>query len=109
MASRQAKVAHDGTRMAHSCLVQELRAGYWHAVREVAELPLPGSGRTLERFERLAAIARHDPARARLAEGHADAVAIRAELGDPGDTPPDEMWGVWAAKPPSVTARRDGD
>jgi alkylation response protein AidB-like acyl-CoA dehydrogenase len=78
-------------------------------VREVAELPLPGSGRTLERFERLAAIARHDPVLARLAEGHADAAAIRAELGDAGPGHPDERWGVWAAKPTSVTARPDGD
>ena len=45
---------------------------------------------------------------ARLAEGHADAVAIRAELGDGPPAGPDEVWGVWAAQPTSVTARRDG-
>jgi len=79
-------------------------------VLEVADLPLPGSGRTLERFERLAAIARHDPVTARLCEGHADAIAIRAELGDPGPPAPDESWGVWAAAPASVTAlEKDGE
>ncbi|MEU8616196.1 acyl-CoA dehydrogenase family protein, partial [Actinoplanes sp. NPDC048791] len=77
---------------------------------EVADLPLPGSGRTLERFERLAAIARRDPVAARLCEGHADAVAIRAELDDPGPSAPDESWGVWAAAPASVTAvEKDGE
>ncbi|GIE48909.1 acyl-CoA dehydrogenase [Amorphoplanes nipponensis] len=75
---------------------------------DVADLPLPGSGRTRERFDRLAAIARRDPVRARLAEGHADAVAIREELGDPGPERPDQVWGVWAAKPASLTARSDG-
>src|SRR5687767_11792136 len=98
-----------GATVARGCSVQEPQGGYRHAVREVAELPLPGSGRTLERFERLAAIARRDPVLARLAEGHADAVAIRAELGDAGATPPDERWGVWAAKPSSVIARPRGD
>ena len=75
---------------------------------EVADLPLPGSGRTRERFARLAAIARQDPVLARLAEGHADAVAIRAELGDPGPARPAERWGVWAAQPASVTAHDEG-
>ncbi|GAA3953665.1 hypothetical protein Aau02nite_74910 [Amorphoplanes auranticolor] len=77
---------------------------------DVADLPLPGSGRTLERFERLATLARHDPVLARLSEGHADAAAIRAELGDAGPPAPDQIWGVWAAAPASVTARdKDGE
>ena len=72
------------------------------------ELPLPGSGRTLERWVALAELACGDLVLARLAEAHTDAVAIHAELGvasEPG------LWGVWAAEPPSarVEAARDGD
>jgi hypothetical protein len=67
-------------------------------------LPLPGHGRTPERFAALSALGAADPVLARLGEGHADAVAILAELGgpDPGAVP----WGVWAAVPRSVTATR---
>ncbi|WP_431934517.1 acyl-CoA dehydrogenase family protein [Micromonospora sp. RP3T] len=74
------------------------------------DLPLPGGGRTAERFARLVALGRADPALARLGEGHADALAILAELGvavDPAWRR--EPWGVWAAVPASVTATRDGD
>ena len=79
--------------------------GYPAGVRVVADLPLPGAGRTGERFQRFADLARRDLVLARLAEGHADAVAIRAELGDtaPGDGP-DQRWGVWAAAPSSLRA-----
>ncbi|MEV0005153.1 acyl-CoA dehydrogenase family protein [Micromonospora sp. NPDC050980] len=73
------------------------------------DLPLPGAGRTGERFRRLVELGRADPALARLGEGHADALAILAELGaaiDPARRR--EPWGVWAAVPASVTATRDG-
>jgi hypothetical protein len=63
------------------------------------DLPLPGSGRTRERWAAFADLAGEDLSLARLAEGHADAVAILAEL----DGPPPETgsrWGVWAAHPP---------
>lgn len=71
------------------------------------DIPLPGSGQTAERWQALAAIARRDLSVARLAEGHADAVAILAELGGP-PPPPHSRWGVWAAEPPEpvVTAER---
>ena len=69
-------------------------------------LPLPGAGRTGERFAALAGLARADTVLGRLAEGHADAVAILAELGGPD--PGDAAWGVWAAVPNSVAAVRDG-
>jgi alkylation response protein AidB-like acyl-CoA dehydrogenase len=74
------------------------------------DLPVPGSGRTGERFEVLAGWGRQDPVLARLAEGHADARAILAELSLTGyeDTPRGQRWGVWAAVPTSVTARRIG-
>jgi hypothetical protein len=74
------------------------------------DLPLPGSGATLERLSALADLAGDDLSLARLGEGHADAVAILAELGGPSPQP-GSRWGVWAANPPgpNVTAEcRDG-
>nr|WP_221382594.1 acyl-CoA dehydrogenase family protein [Actinoplanes polyasparticus] len=73
---------------------------------ETPDLPLPGRGATAERLRRLAELGRADPVAARLGEGHADAVAIRAELGAEGDG---GRWGVWAAVPRSIRAVRDGD
>jgi alkylation response protein AidB-like acyl-CoA dehydrogenase len=68
------------------------------------DLPLPGGGATAERFRGLAALGRADLVTARLGEGHADAVAIRAELGDAEQNRTGERWGVWAAAPSSVRA-----
>ena len=45
-----------------------------------ADLPLPGSGATWQRWAAFADIAGEDLSVVRLAEGHADAVAILAEL-----------------------------
>jgi alkylation response protein AidB-like acyl-CoA dehydrogenase len=67
-------------------------------------LPLPGHGRTAERLRGLTSLGRADLVAARLGEGHADADAIRAELGDK-PTPRGERWGVWAAAPDSVRAK----
>ena len=77
------------------------------------QLPLPGSGHTLDRWRALAAVAEHDLSLAKLYEGHTDALAILAEL-DGASTdhgacrnppqrlsPDDEMvWGVWASEAP---------
>ena len=75
------------------------------------DLPLPGQGRTWERWAAFTQFAEQDLSLARLAEGHADAVAILAELGA-GPPPAGTRWGVWAAQPPGprLTARpaRDG-
>ena len=74
------------------------------------DLPLPGSGATRERLAALAGLAGEDLSLARLGEGHADAVAILAELGGPRPDP-GSRWGVWAANPPGPNvkaARRDG-
>lgn len=73
------------------------------------DLPLPGGGRTRERWAVLADLAGEDLSLARLAEGHADAVAILAELGA-GRPPAGRRWGVWAAQPPGprLMARRTG-
>lgn len=65
------------------------------------ELPLPASGRTAERWQRLARLAEDNIVAARVAEAHVDAVAILHELG--GKPPePEQLWGVWAAEAPDV-------
>jgi alkylation response protein AidB-like acyl-CoA dehydrogenase len=73
------------------------------------DIPLPGSGATRDRWAAFADLAGEDLSLARLAEGHADAVAILAELGGPPPYP-GSRWGVWAANPPgpNVTASRRG-
>jgi alkylation response protein AidB-like acyl-CoA dehydrogenase len=73
------------------------------------DVPLPGSGRTGERWAAFAGLAEEDLSLARLGEGHADAVAILAELNGPMPRP-GSRWGVWAANPPgpNVTASRQG-
>lgn len=63
------------------------------------DLPLPGSGRTLDRWHALAELSAADLVLGRLAEAHADAVAILAELEGPA---PEGLWGVWAAEPPTA-------
>jgi hypothetical protein len=72
-----------------------------HVRSGLLDLPLPGSGATAERFAALAALAGQDLSLARLCEGHADAIAILAELGaeEPGSG---SIWGVWAAQPPGA-------
>jgi alkylation response protein AidB-like acyl-CoA dehydrogenase len=94
------------------------------------QLPLPGSGRTLLRWQRLAAVAGIDLPLLKLYEGHTDALAILHELGfnAPGMqsdlNPPSDrraveapfakpgVWGVWAAEPPDarvIVSQRKGD
>ena len=65
------------------------------------EMPLPASGRTAERWQRLARLAEDDIVAARIAESHVDAVAILDEL---GAKPPElgQLWGVWAAESPDA-------
>ncbi|MGF6722341.1 alkylation response protein AidB-like acyl-CoA dehydrogenase [Paraburkholderia sp. GAS41] len=73
-------------------------------------LPLPGSGRTLDRWRALAAVAARDLGLVKLFEGHTDALAILAEL-DGAAPPPASLWGVWAAEAPDarVVATPFGD
>ncbi len=66
-------------------------------VPELDRVPLPGHGSTAERFEFLAALAEDDLSLARLAEGHADALAILDESGT-GIRHPGLRYGVWAAR-----------
>ncbi|MEJ8857581.1 acyl-CoA dehydrogenase [Variovorax robiniae] len=64
-------------------------------------LPMPGSGQTLQRWRRLAAVAAHDLSLVKLFEGHTDALAILHELDGPA--PPDHsLWGTWCAEPPGA-------
>lgn len=69
-------------------------------LREAARavLPLPGSGHTSERFDRLVEFGKEDLSLARLAEAHFDAVAILAEAGRSPRT--GAIYGVWASEIP---------
>jgi len=70
------------------------------------DLPLPGSGQTAKRWRKLAAFAEIDVVAGRLAEAHADATAILADLG--AEPPkPGELWAVWAAESADVTLTVD--
>jgi len=64
------------------------------------QLPLPGGGQTLERFQRLAEVGGHDLGLCKLYEGHTDALAIIQQLG--GSLTPSSTWGMWAAEPPQA-------
>lgn len=72
------------------------------------QLPLPGSGDTLERWQVLAKVARLDLSLVKLFEGHTDALAIMVELGAPAP-PRNSRWGTWCAEPPDarVTLHHD--
>ncbi|MCU1488760.1 MAG: acyl-CoA dehydrogenase, partial [Acidimicrobiaceae bacterium] len=73
------------------------------------QIPLPGTGRTLERWQLLAMVAEYDCSLGRLVEGHTDALAILSELGGPMPVP-GAVLGVWAAgQPGEVSATPDGD
>ncbi len=77
-------------------------------VREViAEpVPLPGSGQTMQRHQRLFEVGREDLSLARLVEAHWDAVAILAEAGRHAE--PGALYGVWAAEASNKVLRMDG-
>ncbi len=62
-------------------------------------LPMPGAGRTLERWMALAAVGQFDLSLTKLYEGHTDALAILEEL----DVAPQSSgsWCVWAAEAPA--------
>jgi len=64
--------------------------------RAELDLPAAGSGRTAERWSRLASWGRVDLPRARLAEGHVDALTVLREAG--AEPVPGALYGVWAAR-----------
>ncbi|KAA0980090.1 acyl-CoA dehydrogenase family protein [Pseudomonas sp. ANT_H12B] len=84
------------TRALGRCLRAMVEAG-------LDQLPLPGSGQTLERFQRLAEVGGHDLGLCKLYEGHTDALAIIQQLG--GSPTPSSTWGMWAAEPPQARVR----
>lgn len=65
------------------------------------QLPLPGSGLTLQRWQQLALVAGHDLGLCKVYEGHTDALATLRELGA-RPVPPGSTWGLWAAEPPNA-------
>lgn len=62
---------------------------------------LPGRGETESRWRRLAAITAQNTVVGRLFEAHADAIAITTDLGRSDLIGTDQLWGVWAAEPPT--------
>lgn len=70
------------------------------------QLPLPGRGSTLQRWQALAAIAAHDLCLAKVLEAHYDAQAILAEL-DAAPLQEGRLAAVWAAGGPQSTLRFD--
>jgi alkylation response protein AidB-like acyl-CoA dehydrogenase len=74
---------------------------------QLLDFPLPGGGATASRFEQLAVLGELDLVVGRLAEAHADALAILAEVAPERPVTAGACWGVWAAEPPQprVTAR----
>ncbi|WP_160010492.1 acyl-CoA dehydrogenase [Nocardioides sp. AX2bis] len=75
--------------------------------------PLPGSGRTLARWEQLATVAAVDLALARVLEPHLDALAVLDEAPDrpAAAAEEDASYGVWAAEASHarLEAVRDAD
>ena len=57
------------------CLRHMVEAG-------LEQLPLPGSGLTLQRWQQLALVAGHDLGLCKVYEGHTDALATLRELGE---------------------------
>ncbi|QXI09337.1 acyl-CoA dehydrogenase family protein [Pseudomonas zeae] len=87
---------HPHTAALGGCLRALVEAG-------LDRLPLPGSGRTLERFQQLAEVGGHDLGLCKLFEGHTDALAIIEQLG--GSPTPGSTWGMWAAEPPQARVK----
>lgn len=73
------------------------------AAARLDAIPRPGGGRTLERLQELAALGSGDLSRARIAEGHLDALAILAELGRRDLVAGGAVLAVWAAQPDRMT------
>jgi alkylation response protein AidB-like acyl-CoA dehydrogenase len=71
----------------------------------LATLPDPGRG-TWARWCAFICLGRCDLADARLGEGHADATSILRELNRPDLVVEGEAWGVWAAEPQRLSAKR---
>lgn len=83
--------------------VEEFVRHALHDARELArDLPLPGTGRTRQLWDRLTALGRRDLGYARIIEPHLDALAIIAQAERPDLTGEDDTWAVWAAEGPGA-------
>lgn len=71
-------------------------------VSQSAQLPLPGQGNTIERWRELARLAAIDLNLAKLAESHADALAIISECRARFVPRPRSRWAVWSSELPST-------
>ncbi|MCU1729740.1 acyl-CoA dehydrogenase [Pseudomonas sp. 7P_10.2_Bac1] len=65
------------------------------------QLPMPGRGHTLERWQHLAYVAGQNLGLCKLYEGHTDALATLNEL-SAAPAPQGSTWGLWAAEPPNA-------
>jgi len=112
--------AHDPARVPDDVAAGDVDAAVRFAVTLGPRMPLPASGRTLERWTLLASVAAGDLTAARVLEAHADALAILAESSDDGTTgkgargngavaPPGSSWGVFAAEQPGSRLAAGGD
>ncbi len=72
----------------------------WLISQQLDQLPLPGVCATLVRWRSLACVAEFDLSLAKHYEGHTDALAIIAEIGDLEHTDWPGAWGVWASESP---------
>ncbi len=64
------------------------------------QLPLPGSGATLQRWQALSAVAGHDLSLVKWFEGHTDALAVMAEVAPSARPLAGGTLGMWAAEAP---------
>ena len=85
-----------------------IQSPFADAARSGIDLPMPGCGRTADRFAALRSWARTDGSLGRLAESHFDAVAILREA---GRRPPEGVaLAVWASESGGkLVAKRTGD
>ncbi|WP_300650119.1 acyl-CoA dehydrogenase [Hydrogenophaga sp.] len=68
------------------------------------QLPMPGRGATLQRWQALCAVAEHNLSLAKLYEGHTDALAVMVELAPSATLVAGATWGLWAAEAPDGRA-----
>ena len=69
--------------------------------KRLDQLPMPGEGSTLERWQALSAVGQFDLSLTKLFEGHTDALAIIEEIDQDGVQVAEGAWCVWAAETPA--------
>lgn len=73
---------------------------FLEAIAQYPQLPAPGSGQTLQRWQTLARWSSQDMGACKLAEAHWDALVILDDLQRSDLHAPVRRWGVWAAEHP---------